>query len=105
MLISRRRPNFCLEGLLELRGNVSLSMGDNPMEVVLWGFVDDLNVIPIPRVLSKCLFLFLCIYLLTVIIFICICSFNLVIGRFCEQNRKSKIEIEFETIYVLIICL
>ena len=63
-----------------------LLYGDYSMEVVLWGFVDDLNVIPSPRVLSKYLFLFLCIYLEIVIIFVCICSFNLAFEHFCKQN-------------------
>ena len=65
------------------------------METTMWGFMDDLNIIPPLGVLSEYLFMFLCIYLLIVIIFICICLFNLVTGHFCKQNRKDKTKFEF----------
>ena len=53
----------CLETLK--RNCVNLLCEDNLIEMTLWGFMDNLSVIPTPRVLSKCLVLFLCIYLLT----------------------------------------
>ena len=84
---------------------MKITLGDNLIELTLWGFVDYLNDTPTFKVLSKFLFLFLCIYLLTLVIFICICSFNLAIGNFCKQNRKSKIKFGSETVFVLIVCL
>ena len=88
---------------LILRGIIlwKLLCGATLLGITLWGFMNDLNIIPSPRVFSKYLFLFLCTYLLEVIIFICICSFNLVIGRFCNQNRESKVILNYEIDFVL----
>ena len=107
ILIAGRCPNSCLKAYYTCRG-MYLRWGwaceGNSMGIIPWRLLcgDLWTTWMLSQLLESRVHAysyFSCIYLLIIIIFIYICSFNLVIGHFCEQNRQSKTDF-WNVIYI-----